>query len=447
MSRSGWLLCVLLAGCEARTPADAGVRCLPTVIGLGFFPFVPAGIGTPMTVKVGAEFGEPACSMPIDAHVAIRAEVVDPASRLVETKITPGATGAYDRYWPVLLSAATPSVAPDHLEEFDLTFTPTMAGPHHVTVAFDPALGSTQFDVPALVDRRDAGLTYQRLSVPAPCAKVLFEGSSLLCLTPDGVQIIGGSGSFPATNFAVDGYVWSTYFDGDAGTEIFVGELDGGGVQTLASLDLPDTMFAPLSPAVGNPIAVRQNKAMLAGGGDLVTFTFAGTVQQDVAVPLGFVEIYSMQWRGGDRALVTASIPGLLQPYEASICDVRLGDGGADCTVTALLGDDGQWLWSSDGGTVTAWQLQDDGGLLQRSAAVDVPPGVFFSPFGTFYRMVPVVPGLATALVMLRLDPDPVLELYPLPPDPPVGGIAYSGMVDGRYWESYNDGTLAILAP
>jgi hypothetical protein len=434
---------LLVSACSSQTPPDAGFPCRTMPIREGAFPFAPAGVGTPYTVKVGAILLDCTGEVPTGT-VTVRAEVLGPDNHAVDSITDSGFIVADQSMFLELplVGGAGPTEGGQFVEAV-VTFTPPSAGSYHLTAALEPDHGSIQVDIPALPDRRDAG--YERFDTAGPCTKVALHQQSVLCQTEDGELVsAGGPGQLPARNFASDQLVWSTTFDPDAGSFLHVGTLDAGALIENLSVDLTTTStpLTDFQAFLSTAMLASEDKLVIFAGQGVQEFAYSGALDAGAWMYNPFSVPYAAQWFPGLPILASAQFHFTPSFRDDAICSLDLLDGGGSCLPAHALGSDGRWLWTLDGGVVTAWQLQSDGGVLQLSAEVTTPS--FDAAIGPAF----IDPKLTRPpLEILRLDPTPTLELYAWPRAEVSANLVAQGFVDGRYWQSYDNNTLFILVP
>ncbi|MFT3836846.1 MAG: hypothetical protein QM723_07600 [Myxococcaceae bacterium] len=211
-------LCVVaalsLAGCNCKE------TCVFTpVTGPGDLNHNPGVAGRPYTVKMPVPGNTSSCGENKFA-TSVTARVVDPNNMPVES--TADSTLDGER---------TP---------VNITFTPVLPGPYHLTARFEPGFGLVQTDVWVANDRSDAGT--HSLPVPFECARWDQLDERVFCIAPDagtlGVVIDGGVvTTLPAYDFALAperSGVWVMAAGNGVDTDALQFHLlDGGGLSLL----------------------------------------------------------------------------------------------------------------------------------------------------------------------------------------------------------------------
>lgn len=192
----------------------------------------------------------------------------------------------------------------------DVTFTPEVAGRHHVVARFEPNFGQAEVDVLVAADRRDAGSIASN-----GCPRGDFTpGGLALCLKPGTIEVIGPPADNPITGSLYarsGGTLWVTR---GASLQRYV---EDGGRLVLTETGQPEPHLA-IIPGVDDALLLAGSPSRL------LWWVDGGTRETGIIPPSKIV------WRGGSNVVTVRSGTGA----DVGWCvQVITADAGTRCAV------------------------------------------------------------------------------------------------------------------
>lgn len=377
----GRALCVVaalaLGGCNCKE------TCFFTpVTGPGEINHNPGVVGRPYTVKMPVPGNTSSCGENKFA-TSVTVRVVDPNNMPVDA--TTGSSLDGER---------TPA---------EITFTPVLPGPYHLTARFEPSFGLVQTDVWIAADRSDAGT--HSLPVPFECARWDQLDDRVFCISPDagmlGVVIDGGVvATVPAYDFALSPELSGVWVvapgDGVSFAELQFHQLDAGTLTLVDQFRLDDVQAGTPSscrPDFCPPGTFSILDAHLADR-DGTALVLLPPVAGFANVDAGHVFFRSIvdvsggtlpstpfaQWGPGDAVAVAGPAPFALEicqlPFDGgftSPCEIQFASSTGQPQGGATAA--GVWLFNATTVTLDGLGLPPSGGSVSTHLAL-IPPDV-----------------------------------------------------------------------